>query len=40
MSLLDAALNVDETAINAASTSSSRREELGSKESVKQERFP
>ena len=37
MSLLDIALNIDEAAIYAASTSSSRREELGPEESVQQE---
>jgi hypothetical protein len=37
MSLLDIALYIYEAAIYAASTSSSRREELGSEESIQQE---
>jgi hypothetical protein len=36
MSLLDIALNIDDAAIDASSTSSSRREELGPKEGVQQ----
>jgi hypothetical protein len=37
MSLLDIAINVDEAAIDSASASPSRREELGSEEGIQQE---